>query len=122
MPNLPYISNTAVAASTPFGGVTLTINSVSYRALNWAPEKSTREIPRRNADGDEAEFMLRAEPTRQSGLTLQLAYANIALPTMGQNFAQDNANYVITGVGQKKPEGDWWTVDISYRAIALPTD
>lgn len=122
MPNLPYHSSSAVAAASPFGGVTLTINSITYRALNWNPQKNTREIRRNNTDGDQAEFMLRAEPTTQSGLTLQLALSSTAVPTLGQEFTQDTLVYVITKVSPTKQEGEFWTVDIDIKGKALPTD
>lgn len=122
MPNLPYHSSSATAASSPFGGVTLTINAITYRALNWGPEKSTREIRRNDGNGDEAEFMLRGEPTTQSGLTLQLALASTAVPAMGQEFTHDTLVYVITKASQKKQEGEFWTVDIDIKAKVLPTD
>lgn len=122
MPNLPYHSSSAVAASSPFGGVTLTINSVSYRALNWNPQKNTREIRRNDVNGDEADFMLRPEPTTQSGLTLQLALASTAVPTLGQEFTHDTLTYVITKVAPAKQEGEYWTVEIDYKSKVLPTD
>lgn len=118
MPNLPY-SSTATQA---FGGKVLTINSVSYVARNWKPEKSTREIRRNDENGDESVFMLRAEPTSQSGLTLQLATSSTATPAMGQEFTVDSLTYVITAVGKAEPQGEFHTVDISYKAKVLPTD
>lgn len=122
MPNLPYHSSTTEAASSPFGGISVTIATVAYRALNWNPQKSSREIRRNDSNGDEADFMLRAEPTRQSGLTLQLALASTAVPSMGAEFTVDTLTYVVTSVGQKKPEGEFWTVDIDYKAKVLPID
>lgn len=122
MPNLPYHSSSAVAASSPFGGVTLTIAAVTYRALNWNPQKNTRKIRRNNTDGDQADFLLRPEPTTQSGLTLQLALASTALPTLGQEFTQDTLTYVITKVAPAKQEGEYWTVEIDYESKELPTD
>lgn len=122
MPNLPYYSSSGTAAASPFGGITLTINSVTYRALNWAPQKSTREIRRNDANGDEAEFQLRGEPTTQSGLMLQLALSSTAVPAMGQEFTVDSLVYVITRVSAKKPEGEFWTVEIDIKAKALPAD
>lgn len=122
MPNLPYHSSTAEAASSPFGGRVLTINSIAYRAMNWNPQKNTRDIRRNDVNGDEAEFMLRAEPTTQSGLKLQLALASTAIPAMGQEFTVDSLVYVITKVALAEDEGAFWTVDIDYRGKALPTD
>jgi hypothetical protein len=122
MPNLPYHSSSATAAASPFGGITVTINAVDYRALNWNPQKNTREIRRNAVTGDEAEFMLRAEPTTQSGLTLQLALSSTAAPALGAEFTVDTLVYVITKVSPLKQEGEFWTVDIDYKSKALPTD
>jgi len=123
MPNLPYNNSAAVASSTPFGGVTLTIAAATYRALNWKPEKNTRKIRRNDTNGDQAEFMLRAEPTTQTGLTLQRALASTAVPKLAAEFTgPDSATYVITKVGEGKQEGEFWTVDIDYESKDLPTD
>jgi len=122
MPNLPYHSSSATAASSPFGGITVTIAAVDYRAMNWNPQKETREIPRNDVNGDEAEFMLRAMPTRQSGLRLQSALASTAVPTLGTEFTVTALVYVITKVGQPKEEGDWWAIELDYRSKILPTD
>jgi hypothetical protein len=122
MPNLPYHSSSAEAASSPFGGVTLTINAIAYRAMNWAPKRNSRKIRRNDGNGDQVEFQIRPEPTTQSGLTLQLALASTAVPSMGQEFTVDSLVYVITNVDPKKPEGEFWTVDIDYESKVLPTD
>lgn len=118
MPNLPYSST----ASLPFGGKTITINSVAYIARNWKPEKKTRKLRRDDEDGDQQAFMLRAEPTSQSGLTLQLATSSTATPSMGQEFTVDTIDYVVTEVGKAENQGEFHTVDISYESKALPTD
>jgi hypothetical protein len=118
MPNLPYSST----ATLPFGGKVVTINSVAYIARNWKPEKKTREIRRNDENGDENGFMLRAEPTSQSGLTLQLATSATAIPTMGMEFTVDTLVYVLTAVGKAEPQGEFWTVDVDYKAKVLPTD
>lgn len=118
MPNLPYSST----ASLPFGGRTITINAVAYIARNWKPEKKTREIRRNDENGDENAFMLRPEPTSQSGLTLQLATASTAVPAMGQEFTVDALDYVVTAAGKAEAQGEFHTVDIDYKAKVLPTD
>lgn len=122
MPNLPYYSSSATAAASPFGGKTITINAVTYRALNWKPEKQTRKIRRNDANGDQAEFVLRGEPTTQSGLTLQLALSSTAVPSLGAEFTVDTLVYVVTKVGAAQPEGEFWFVDIDYESKALPAD
>jgi hypothetical protein len=122
MPNLPYYSSSGVAASSPFGGITLTIATITYRALNWKPEKNTRKIRRNDVNGDQADFILRAEPTTQSGLTLQMALATTAVPLLGAEFTVDTRIYVITKVGAAQPEGEYWSVDIDYESKVLPVD
>jgi hypothetical protein len=118
MPNLPYSST----GSLPFGGKTVTINAVAYIARNWKPEKKTRKIRRDDVNGDQDAFMLRVEPTSQSGLTLQLASGSTAVPTMGLEFTVDTLVYVVTEVGKAEPQGEFHVVDISYESKVLPTD
>lgn len=125
MPNLPYSSSGTQA----FGGVVLTISTVTYVARNWAPKKATREIIRADENGDQAAFMLRAEPTSQSGLTLQMANSNVAIPALGTVFAGPspsniaaNVNYVVTGCEPSRPQGDFHVCSIDYKAVDLPTD
>ena len=125
MPNLPYSSTSNQA----FGGVVLTINSVTYVARNWAPKKGTREISRPDENGDQAAFMLRAEPTSQSGLTLQMANANVAIPALATVFSGPspsniaaNVNYVVTGCEPSRPQGEFHVCTIDYKAVDLPTD
>jgi len=119
MANLPYSS----VASLPFGGKVLTINAVSYIARNWKPEKKSRKIRKDDENGDQSAFMLRAEPTSQSGLQLQLATGTTAIPTMGTEFTgPDSLTYVILDVSPSYPQGEFWMVDISYEGKALPTD
>ena len=123
MPNVPYNNTAAVAAATPFGGVVLTIGATTYRALNWKPEKQTRKIRRNDVNGDQAEFMLRAEPTTQSGLNLQMALSTTPIPALGAEFAgPDSLTYVITKAGPGRQEGEFWMTDIDYESKNLPTD
>lgn len=119
MPNLPYSSTPTL----PFGGKTVTITGVTYVARNWNPQKSTRKISRPDENGDEAAFMLRAEPTTQSGLELQVPLSNTTLPLLGAEFTgPDSANYVTTAVSPSYPQGEFWMVSIDYQSKALPTD
>lgn len=124
MPNLPYSSQ----ANQAFGGKVVTINATTFVARNWKPEYRTRKIRRDDENGDQAAFMLRAEPVGQTGLTLQMANANVARPYLGNTFADpDDANvsYVVTSVGPSKPQGEFHTVDIDYERVTsngLPTD
>lgn len=125
MPNLPYSS----VSNQAFGGVVLTINSVPYVGRNWSPQKNTRKIRRDDENGDQAAFMLRAEPTSQSGLTLQLANANVAIPALGTVFSGPsasniaaNVNYVITRAEHSKPQGEFHLASVDYESVDLPTD
>ena len=122
MPNIPYHSSSATAASSPFGGTTVTIANVAYITENWKPEKNTRKIRRNATTGDQAEFMLRAEPTTQSGLTLQMALASTTVPLLASEFTVDNVVYVVTKSGAAKPADGFWFVDIDYEGKALPAD
>lgn len=123
MPNLPYNNTAAVAASTPFGGVSITIGANTYRALNWKPKKNSRKIRRNDTNGDQAEFMIRAEPTTQSGLNLQRALASTGVPAMGAEFTgPDGLTYLVTGTEEGKQEGEYWMIDIDYESKSLPTD
>jgi hypothetical protein len=123
MPNLPYSS----VASQAFGGVVLTINSTTFVARNWEPARSSREKRRDDENGDEAAFMLRVEPTSQSGLVLQMANSSVVPPFMGNVFSGPshsnvNVNYVVTKVNPARPQGEFWITTIDYKAVALPTD
>jgi len=122
MPNIPYHSSSATAAASPFGGITLTINAITYITENWKPEKNTRKIRRNGTNGDQSEFMLRAEPSTQSGLTLQLALSSTAVPSLGAEFTVDTLVYVITKVGASKGSDAFWFTDIDYESKVLPTD
>ena len=122
MPNIPYFSSSATAASIPFGGTTITINAITYITENWKPEKNTRKIRRNGTSGDQAEFMLRAEPTTQSGLTLQLALASTAVPSLGAEFTVDTLVYVVTKASASKPSEAFWFCDIDYESKVLPAD
>lgn len=119
MPNLPFSSTPTL----PFGGKTVTITTVTYVARNWNPQKRARKIARNDENGDEAAFQLRADPTSQSGLTLQVPLSNTTLPLLGAEFTgPDSANYVITGVSPSYPQGEFWLVNIDYVSKTLPTD
>lgn len=118
MPNLPYSSTPTL----PFGGRTVSITSVTYVARNWKPEKSTRKIRRDDENGDQAAFMLRGEPTAQSGLTLQVPLSTTTVPLLGATFSADSRTWVITRVGKAEPQGEFHTVDIDIEDTALPAD
>jgi hypothetical protein len=106
------------AARAPFGGRTIYIKTVPYRAMNWQPKSDTREVARPDANGDDAEFMLRKGPRRQSGLTLQLASRETPIPPEFEEFTVDGARYVVIATTEARPEGDFWTCEIDYRSVS----
>lgn len=120
MANLPYSS----ASNAAFGGVVLTINSQAHVARNWGPEFPSRKARRDDENGDQAAFMLRAEPAQQSGLVLQVANTNVANTIFVGNVftGPDAVEYVITRRSRAKPQGEFHTVTIDIESTAVITD
>ncbi len=117
-------AGTAVAI-TGDGDATITYVGESYRAMNWAPDKSPKVIERTDEVGADAEFALLASAVRQSGLQLQLATATTPVPRSGMEFADpDTATtvYVVTDVSPKKSAGEIHMVEISYRSLVNQAD
>lgn len=122
-------------ANLPFGGPNggLVIGGINYIVEgDTSMPHVTREIQRRDQNGDESDFMIRAEPSKVSGIKLQLASSVTTLPVLGQTFlapgqpGNGGANSaavtcVITSVDPKYPQGGIWYVDVSYRALSLLT-
>ncbi len=107
------------------GTGTITYVGQSYRAMNWSPDSQPREVSRTDETGDAAEFMLRPEPVRQSGLQLQLVDATTPLPRSGMEFDDPDdstVTYVVTNVGKRCQAGEIWMCEIGYRSIANQTD
>lgn len=103
----------------PFGGVTLIIEGVAYRAMGYNPEQGSRRIERKDTFGDSAEVMLRAEPRAQTGITLQLATKLTPLPRLFAEFVDplDNITVmVVSKVGESRPEGEFWVCSIDASA------
>lgn len=111
---LVYTNVPGGEAAAPFGGRTVVINGIPWRATNWAPELNTRKIRRNNTKGDQAEVMHRSEPTTQSGLVLQIPLALTEPPKPTGTFVVDGETYVITKSVKAEPEGDWWTATLDY--------
>lgn len=105
------------ASAAPYGGRTIYIGGYAYRAMNWEPKAETREVGRPDENGDDAEFMLRKGPHRQSGLTLQLATRNTPVPPEFTEFDVDGVRYVCFAPTSARPEGDFWTCQIDYRSV-----
>lgn len=107
------MGNYANTANQPFGGVEITIGARAFRALNWAPPKTTREIRRNDTNGDRSEFQLREEPIAGS-VTVQVPFSTTTPAAVGATFTVDSIVYVTSGCTVSKPEGDFWTMDISF--------
>ena len=108
---MPVYANTA---NHPYGGRTITIGSQAYVALNWAPNRNTREIRRNDIAGNRSDFRLEEEPVNAS-VTLQVPNGSPGtVPTMGVTFVVDSRTYVVSAVTKNEPEGDYHTVDVSY--------
>ncbi|HSV73460.1 MAG TPA: hypothetical protein VLH79_06850 [Chthonomonadales bacterium] len=119
MPVTSYTNIPGGVARAPFGGVTLYIDGVAYRALNYKPDTASRAIRRNDSNGDQAEIMRRAEPRSQSGLTLQIATKSTALPPLFAEFTDpiDGATVmVVDKVSPSRPEGEFWVCDIDISA------
>lgn len=112
---LPYLSS----ANLPLGSTLLTINSLSYRALNWNPKRNSRKIRRDDVNGDQAEFEIRKEPGTWSG-TLQKPLTTTVIPVQGQTFENPDVEdeiWVITSVTPVKPMGEFHTIDIDAEEV-----
>lgn len=103
----------ANTANQPFGGRIITIGAQNFRAMNWSPPFTTREISRTDVSGDRAEFQDREEPVNAS-VTLQYPLSTTTAPARGATFAVDARNYVVKSVTKAEPIGDFWTLDIGY--------
>jgi hypothetical protein len=120
----PYTPN----SNLPFGGTIFTISGITYVVEGDTTfDHNTREIQRRDQNGDESDFMIRAEPSKMSA-KLQLATSVTTLPTLGATFTAPGptafaaaAACVVTSVKQSYPQGGIWYCDINYRAISLVT-
>lgn len=110
------------AAAAPFGGRTIYIDGHAYRAMNWEPKSETREVGRPDENGDDAEFMLRKGPLRQTGLTLQLATRLTPTPREFTEFDVDGVRFVCFSPTEARPEGEFWTCQIDYRSVTPIAD
>lgn len=104
-------------AKAPFGGRTIYIDGVPYRAMNWQPKGESREIVRPDSNGDEADVMLRKGPRKQSGLQLQLASKSTPVPAEFTEFDVDGVTYVLSNPTEIRPEGEFWTCEIDIRSV-----
>lgn len=103
------------SANLPIGGKTFTIDSVVYAAAGeFSLNKPTREQSRRDQDGNESDLALWNDPITGS-VPLQLATDTTPVPVRGETFVDNTVTYVITNVSEKVPQGDYWTVEISFR-------
>lgn len=110
-------THTAMSAD---GTGTIAYAGQTYIAQNWSPKVTTREVERRDASGDVSDFSIRPEPTRQSGLTLQLASQYSAVPRVGMEFADPDDStitYVVTAASRMKNAGEFFYCEIDYRDV-----
>ena len=120
----PYTPTT----NLPFGGTIFTIGGITYVVENDTTfDHVTREIQRRDQNGDESDFMIRAEPSRMPA-KLQLATSVTTLPSLGATFTAPGpsaqaaaSSCVVTSVKQSYPQGGIWYCDINYRQLTLQT-
>lgn len=114
--SLSYTNVPGGEAAAPFGGREAVINGIVWVLRNWKPELNTRKIRRNNTKGDEAQKMIRGEPTTQSGLILQVPLAVTAQPKPCGTFQVDGEMYVITKSAKAEEEGEFWVVEIDYES------
>lgn len=115
-------------SNLPFGGVILIIAGIAYVVEgDFNLPHDTREIQRRDQNGDESDFMVRAEPSKSS-CKLQLATSVTTLPLMGTTFSAPGGTglaatvgCVVTAVKPSYPQGGIWYCDINYRSTSLQT-
>jgi len=127
----PYTPTVNLPFAGPNGG--LSIGGISYIVEgDTEMPHPTRQIQRRDQNGDESDFMIRAEPSTNIPAKLQLATSVTTLPSLGITFlapGQSGAGgansagvaCVVTDVTPKYPQGGIWYVDIKYRALSLLT-
>jgi hypothetical protein len=119
------VAGTAINIEADGTNGTAAYAGTSYRAMNWAPERTAREVSRTDEAGDAAEFTLRPEPIRQSGLQLQLATSATPAPRCGMEFTDPDdstVTHVVTAVSPKYQAGELWMCEIAYRSTANQTD
>lgn len=118
------VAGTAVEI-TGDGTATITYIGASYRAMNWSPARTPKEINRDDEVGNDGEWAMLAGAVRQSGLQLQLATSSTPVPRSGMEFADpDDATrtYVVMDVSPRRESGSIHYCEISYRSTGNQDD
>ncbi len=114
---IPYNST----ASQPQGLESVTINLVAYVVDSVSlTSNENRVISRTDANGDRADFMVRAGADQISGsMTLQRATDSTVLPPEGTEFTYDfdrsgtASTLVVQSVGVNRGKDDFDTFDVN---------
>lgn len=114
---IPYNST----ASQPQGLESVTINLIAYVVDSVSlTSNENRVISRTDANGDRADFMVRAGADQISGsMTLQRATDSTVLPPEGTEFTYDfdrsgtASTLVVQSVGVNRGKDDFDTFDVS---------
>jgi len=114
---IPYNST----ASQPQGLESVTINLIAYVVDSVSlTSNENRIISRTDANGDRADFMVRAGADQISGsMTLQRATDSTVLPPEGTEFTYDfdrsgtASTLVVQSVGVDRGKDDFDTFDVS---------
>jgi hypothetical protein len=114
---IPYNST----ASQPQGLESVTINLIAYVVDSVSlTSNENRVISRTDANGDRADFMVRAGSDQISGsMTLQRATDSTVLPPEGTEFTYDfdrsgtASTLVVQGVNVNRGKDDFDTFDVS---------
>ena len=114
---IPYNST----ASQPQGLESVTINLIAYVVDSVSlTSNENRVISRTDANGDRADFMVRAGSDQISGsMTLQRATDSTVLPPEGTEFTYDfdrsgtASTLVVQSVGVNRGKDDFDTFDVS---------
>jgi hypothetical protein len=114
---IPYNST----ASQPQGLESVTINLIAYVVDSVSlTSNENRVISRTDANGDRADFMVRAGADQISGsMTLQRATDSTVLPPEGTEFTYDfdrsgtASTLVVQGVNVNRGKDDFDTFDVS---------
>jgi hypothetical protein len=104
----------------PFGGVVLTINSVTYIAEDIKLTKATNKIPRTDELGTlTGQVVVMGEISGSA--TLQLAAAATAIPPLGATgvftsvlSSEASATYILTSVGLEMSKDGYHKVPIEF--------
>jgi hypothetical protein len=110
-------------ATGPSGvpGGKVSINSVDYVVRSWTSTQGSSKVEDLNEDGAPSQKAHFAE-TLTGSAVLQLATADTARPPLFTEFeGPDDADYVVTEVGETRGIRDMATFSITFEAILNPS-